>query len=264
MATTERKPTIVRTPIVGIERTPIIGVEHVPVTGIERTPILEAELEPVEELQWDDVYSSFVNYIKFASKQVSSQSTPGALNSAEDLFQEGQLLLYHCYTLYKHKPLTEFSPLFKASLWRKLREISGRKVFIQVDLEDAYDLGYSENVVEDIYNEYKLQQVASMLEDCPEALTIFKEFVNPSTRTIWEAEMDVARKMTLRDQNYKISVPRTVRIKGVHIQRALEISKGKFNEYFALVKKCVSSVYCPKEQSIADEEIFEERIQACG
>lgn len=236
---------IVRIPIIGVSRVPIVGVERIPVVGV-------VQQEPQEELNWDDIYSQLVNYIKFASKQVFSQSSDSVVNSAEDLFQEGQLLLYHCYTLYKTKPLHEFSALFKASLWRKLREISGKKAFITVDIEDAYELGYTNDVIEDMYNEYKLQQVADMLENSPVALTIFKEFINPSSRTLWEAEMDMARKSMLREQNYRVAVPKTIIIKGVHIQRALEIPKVKFQECFAVVKSCVSSIYTHKTEETED------------
>ena len=144
---------IVRVPIVGIVRIPVTDIERVPITGIERMPIVGVlQTGPTEELDWDNVYAQLVNYIKFAAKQVAQQYQTGAVNTAEALFPEGQLLLYHCFTLYKTRPFNEFSALFKASLWRKLREIGSKKSFIQVDLEDAYDLGYSDDVVDDMYN----------------------------------------------------------------------------------------------------------------
>lgn len=242
-------------------KTSLSDVVRIPITGIERVPIIGTQTaDTTKELQWDDIYSSLINYIKFASKQVYTQSN-NTLYSAEDLFQEGQLLLYHCFTIYKHKPFNEFSALFKASLWRKLRELCGKKAFIQVDLEDAYDLGYSEDVLEDLYNEYKLQQVASLLENSPIALTIFKEFVNPSSRTMWEAEMDVARKATLKEQGYSVAVPKTVQIKSLHIQRALEIPKVRFNEYLKIVKSCVSSVYLQKDST---DESVDELFESCS
>ena len=227
---------IQRIPIVGI-RSPIIGIERLPIVG------LAVGDTATEELSWDDIYAQLVNYIKFAAKQVSEQYETSSVNSAEDLFQEGQLLLYYCYTVYKDRSMNEFSALFKASLWRKLREIGRKREFIQVDIEDAYDLGYSDNAVEDMYQEYKLQEVASLLEDSPVALTIFKEFVNPSSRTLWEAEMDVARKESLKEQNFAVSIPKSIQIKGVHIQRALEIPKIKFNENMKMVKNAVSEIY---------------------
>lgn len=244
-----------RTPIVGIQRVPIVGIERMPIVGVYQ------DNDTGEELQWDDIYEQLVNYIKFAAKQVAEQYQTGVVQSAEDLFQEGQLLLYHCYTIYKHKSMNQFNALFKASLWRKLREIGKKKTFIQVDIEDAYDIGYSDDVVNDLYNEYKLQQVAEMLESSPIALTILKEFINPSSRTIWEASMDVARKSMLKEQNYSIAVPKSIMIKGVHIQRALEIPKSKYMENFKVMKNIVSLVYF--EDAEASDDEIEEVLQQC-
>ena len=240
-----------RTPVTGV-RTPIVGIERLPIVGLAKGDTV------TEELNWNDIYSQLVNYIKFAAKQVSEQYETSSVNSAEDLFQEGQLLLYYCYTVYKDRSMNEFCALFKASLWRKLREIGRKKEFIQVDIEDAYDLGYSDDATEEMYQEYKLQEVASLLEDSPIALTIFKEFVNPSSRTIWEAEMDVARKESLKEQNFSVSVPKSIQIKGVHIQRALEIPKNKFNENLKMVKRAVSEIYKNEDE---DNEL--EVLQSC-
>lgn len=196
-----------------------------------------------EELDWDTVYSNLVNYIKFASKQVAEQYQTGVVNSAEDLFQEGQLLLYHCYNLYKYKPLNQFNALFKASLWRKLRGLGAKKEFLVVDITEAYDLGYSETVVDDMYEEYKLQQVVEILSADDIAITILKEMITPSERTLWEAKMDVARKQMIKDQNYNVSVPSSVTVKGVHIQRGMEITKAKYKETLNTIKNVVSIVY---------------------
>mgnify|MGYP003562060861 FL=1 len=214
-----------------------------PILHVERTPIVE-KTEP--SISWDEVYDSLVNYIKFAAKQVANQYSTSVVNSPEDLFQEGQLLLYHCYTVYiveQGKGIDEFNTVFKTSLWRKLRSIAKKSTVIQVNIEDAYELGYSDDVVENIYQEYQLQQIASMLESDPVALTIIKEFVNPSSRTLWEAEMDVSRKDCIKEQELVSHAPKAVVIKGVHIQRALEIPKYQFNEKLGLVKTAVSKVY---------------------
>lgn len=256
-----------------IQRKPITGIRS-PITGIERLPIVGLDVKDrvQEELSWDEIYALLVNYIKFAAKQVSEQYETSSVNSAEDLFQEGQLLLYYCYTVYKDRSINEFSALFKASLWRKLREIGKKREFIQVDIEDAYDLGYNDDAVENIFEEYKLQEVASLLESSPIALTIFKEFVNPSSRTIWEAEMDVARKESLKEQNFAVSVPKSIQIKGIHIQRALEIPKIKFNENLKMVKSAVSEIYKSEEckddlegvlQGIKDEFYSIKKLQRC-
>lgn len=222
-----------------IVRTPIKGTRK-PIKGI-RTPIMEGGYH---KLDWDEIYKGLVNYIKFAAKQVSEQyGTGSSLQTAEDLFQEGQLLLYKCYTMYDYKPRNEFDALFKSSLWRKLRTLASKKEFTLVDISDAYDLGYSETVVNDMYEEYKLQQIVELLENDDIALTILREFINPSKRTLWEAEMDIARKQMLKEQNYNISVPQSLTIKGVHIQRALEITKVEFKEHMSNIKKTINMVY---------------------
>lgn len=194
-------------------------------------------------IKWDVVYDKLVNYIKFASKQVSEQYQMSGMYSAEDLFQEGQLILFECFKKYKHKPENEFYALFKSSMWRRMRDLGAKKTLNQVDIEDAYDLGYTDTVVEDLYTEYKLQHLASMLEDNPLALTILKEFVNPSKRTVWEAKMDIARKSMLKEQNYSVAVPKTIEIKSSHIQRAMEITKVEFNKALKVVKECLSREY---------------------
>ena len=228
-----------------IQRVPIIGLKRVPITS-------KAE----EELNWDEVYKKLVNYIKFAAKQVADQYQTGVVNTAEDLFQEGQILLYNCYLTYIHKNISEFTAIFKTSLWRKLREfgVKSNPVYkagsdsenvsvTMVDIEDAYDLGYSEDVIEDLYNEYKLQQVAELLDGYPIAMTILKEFLSPSSRTIWEAEMDIARKEMLKAQNYSVAVPKSIVIRGIHVQRALGISKEKFKQNYKLMKESVAKIY---------------------
>lgn len=225
-------------------RTPLIDVHRAPIT-IQRTPIMEINRKPIVRgklLEWDTVYSGLVNYIKFAAKDVSQQYR-SSLYSAEDLFQEGMLLLYHCFELYRNKPYEEFAAIFKTSVWRKLRDLAKRRSFTTVDLEDAYDIGYSEDVVGSIYEEYRLQQVAEILKEYPVALTIFKEFVNPSQRTLWEAKMDIARKNMLKSQNYRIAVPQSIQVKSQYIQRGMEIPKVRFKEQLRIVKSVVAQVY---------------------
>ena len=116
-----------------------------------------------------------------------------------------------------------------------------------MDITDAYDIGYSEDVVNDMYEEYKLQQVVELLENDEIAITILKEMINPSNRTLWEAEMDLARKKMLKEQNYSIAVPQSVTIKGVHIQRALEITKVKYKQEVGIIKDIMNKVYKTEE-----------------
>lgn len=224
-----------------------------------RTPIIVRHpIVTPKELAWDDVYVKLVNYIKFASSHTStnSNSSVAALTSPEDLFQEGQLVLYNCWLLYKDKPMDEFCAIFKTSLWRKLRSLVGRSAVYQVDIEDAYDLGYTQDVVEDMYDEYRLQQVVDLLKAHPIALTILREFINPSERTLWECEMDIARKKMLSSQGYNMPAPKSIQIRGAHIMRAMDMGKKEFLGHFNELRDAVGKVYKPEEDdTVTDEQL---------
>lgn len=225
-----------RAPITGV-RVPILGLRK-PIVGL-RKPIT-AKLEP---LKWDDLYDGLNNYIKYAAKNVASTASNAVVTSAEDLYQEGLLLLYKCYEKYMYKPRNEFEYLFKASVWRLLRNIAYKNEFTVVDLDTAYDIGYDDNALSDMYEEYRLKQVVELLGDNQVALNILKEMTNPSDRTVWESDMDIARKDTLRQQGFSLNVPRTVDVKGTFIQRALKITNKIYQENLRILQRCVYEVY---------------------
>ena len=193
-------------------------------------------------LNFNEIYKELTNYIKFASKQVFLQNK-NTVVSAEDLYQEGLLLLCECFKKYSDKDKTEFLTIFKTSLWRKLRDICFKKSCVCLDLELAYDLGYTQDIVNDIYEEYKLKQIAELLKDDIIALTILKEFINPSKRTIWEAQMELNRKEMLKLQGSRNTAPRMVKIKSTHIKNAMGIKGTEFKKSYDLVKTMVSKVY---------------------
>lgn len=205
---------------------------------IERIPIMK------ERLDWDSVYDKYVNYIKFASSSVYNQFQT---ESAEDLFQEGQLMMYRCWLLYGDKPMEEFGPIFKASLWRKLREISGKKHHTTVDFdtltEAGVEPGYEKDIDAEIDESERFQKLVDMLSDQPIALTILKEFIAPGDRTLWEAQMERARKEMLQNQNYAVMVPVSVQPTKKTIRRGMEISMAKFDQHFAILKNAMREVY---------------------
>lgn len=205
---------------------------------IERIPIQE------NRLPWDDVYDKFVNYIKFAASSVYNQFQT---ESAEDLFQEGQLMMYRCWLLYGSKSMDEFGPIFKASLWRKLRELSGKKRHFTVDFdtltEAGAEPGYEKDMDAEIDESERFHRLVDMLADQPIALTILKEFIAPGDRTLWEAQMEQARKATLQNQNYAVVVPTSIQPTKKTIRRGMEISMAKFDQYFAILKDAMRQVY---------------------
>lgn len=243
--------------LVSVIRVPIVGLRK-PITGL-RKPIT-AKLEP---LNWDDLYEGLNNYIKYAAKNVASSTSNSVVTSAEDLYQEGLLLLYKCYEKYMYKPRNEFEYLFKASIWRLLRNIAYKNEFTLVDLDTAYDIGYDDTTLSDMYEEYRLKQVVELLGDNQVALNILKEMINPSDRTVWESDMDIARKDTLKQQGFSLNVPRTVDVKGTFIQRALKITNKMYQENLRILQECVYKVYSqdreitsyyPMEEPLSDTE----------
>ena len=212
-----------------IKRTPI---------KIKRTPVI------IERLPWSNIYEKFINLIKFAASSVFNTFKT---IETEDLFQEGQLILYKCWIMYGDRDEAQFSALFKAALWRKLRELSGKKQHFTIDFdtlaENGEELGYETDIDLQIDDEEKLTRLAEKLRDNPIALTILKEFLKPSERTIWEIKMEIARKQTLKNQNYHVIVPKTISPSKKTIQRGMDISKALFNQEFEILKEAVKEIY---------------------
>ena len=198
----------------------------------------------MERLSWDDVYEKFVKLIKFAAKNVYNTFQT---ESAEDLFQEGQLVLYRCWLFYGDKDMSNFSTIFKSALWRKLREISGRKRHFTVDFETmsekGLEPGYEPDYDVKIDDSLKLQKLTELLQDKPIALTILKEFIAPGERTLWESRMDYARKEMLKNQNFSIALPSSILPSRKTIRRGMEIGEVKFNKAYNELKTAMRQVY---------------------
>ena len=205
---------------------------------VQRTPII------IERLPWAEVYEKFVSLIRYAASSVYNQFKTV---ESEDLFQEGQLILYRCWTLYGDRDWNQFTPMFKASLWRKLREISGKKRHYTIDLdtmaESGFEPGYDVDFDTNIDDEEKLTRLAESLRDNPIALTILKEFLRPSERTLWESKMEIARKEMLRSQNYNVLVPTEIGPTKKSIKRGMGISQLKFDQGWNDLKTAMKEVY---------------------
>lgn len=203
----------------------------------------EAVSNKVLELDFNEVFAGINNYIKYAAKNVASSSNMDGSLSAEDLYQEGVLLLVQCYNKYKQKEQQEFNALFKASLWRHIRKKANRVSIITVDIEEAYDLGYTEDNVEKMFMEYGMKQLMELLCEEPVAMAILKELIEPSPRTLWEMKMDTARKETLRAQGKKVNVPQNNKVKMLHIKRSLGITQKHFDLGILKVREVASKVF---------------------
>lgn len=221
-----------------IARVPIAGV-RIPITGIRVMIHLN------EPLDWDEQHKKFDNYIKFAAKQVVSNLSY-CFHGADDLYQEGLLLLWQCFERYQYKSEREFQYLFKSSLWRLLRDKVGKPNLETTDIDEVYDaeeIGYSENCLEDMFEEYRMKQVYDLLVGNPTAISILNEILNPSKVTVEECDKDMARKEMLKNQGVQLNVPTSIEIKPVHIQRALHLSEEIYAKNFKLVQMAVYEVY---------------------
>ena len=220
------------------KREPIV---RVPITGLRQPIFLKDVAHP--DMNWETQYKKLNNYIKFVAGQVVS-GLPSAVMSAEDLYQEGLILLYTCFEKYKLKPENEFQALFKTSCWRLLKGFCyKKKEFQTVDLDEVFDMGYDDNSILHIYEEYKLQQVRDLLKSDSVALSIFNEIIEPSKQTCWEAEMDFHRKECLKAQGKRVFATTEVEIKPEMVRRGLKLPIQEFNTALKLVRSTVYSVY---------------------
>lgn len=225
----ERVPIVTRTPVVG-ERTPIILNQ--------RTPIY---LHPA--LEWDDVYNKYNNLVKFAAKQVADQNPDKPMVTAEDLYQEGLMLLWKCFDKYKYKPLEEFGYIFKASVWRLMRNQASEADQGTDDIDEAIDIGVSDSTWDDMWEDYRIKQVIELLEGHPVAIDILREFITPSQDCLRECEQDADRKDMLKKMGKRVNVPTTLEVKGIHIQRVLKLTKELYNQNMRLIQQSVYKVY---------------------
>jgi hypothetical protein len=236
-----------------------------PITGI-REAIRWSDVCD-ENMTWDTQYKKLNNYIKYIAGQVAP-GLQSSMMSAEDLYQEGLLLLYTCFDKYKLKPENEFQAIFKSSCWRLLRGFCyKKKEVVTVDLDDCFDMGYTPDMIDEMYSQFQLKQVYELMAGNPDAIKIFNEFLKPSEKTFWEADMDYQRKLTLRSQGKSVSVPSDIRVRPLFVRKALSMTDKQFRAGFKVVQSSVFAVYnndytiknyTEPDDSMTDEE-FQER-----
>lgn len=202
----------------------------------------ESSRVPIQpENKWDTVYNKYIRYIRYAANNTFSDN---CTMSHEDLFQEGQIVLYRCYLQYSDRTDSEFGKLFKSSLWRELRKLANRTTVATVDIESVMNIdltGYTEDIDESIYDSCYIDQVRQLIAGSDIAIEIFNELINPSEDTLFEAEMDVARRETLRSQGKKVLVPHSVRVTHRHIRMALGLTRDQFTSGMRIIREAVES-----------------------
>ena len=208
---------------------------------------MKQEMATQKRLPWNIVYKKFINLIKFSTKSVNKIDI---LMESSDIFQEGQLILYKCWIKYGDKSMEEFTKIFKASLWNSIRSLNCKKIvhttdlesLIQINEEPAYEeQGFNLDIFED---REKLEKLVKLLRNEPVALTILREFMYPTERTLWEMRMDTYRRETLRKCfNIHLKVAKRMSPTKKTIMRAMEVPPEVFQEGFLKLKQALKKIY---------------------
>lgn len=193
------------------------------------------------KLSWEAVLEQFENLIKFASKQqiMRNPTMNDTMVSAEDLYQEGLIKLYDCWVKWcveEDKDMDEFGPIFRTSLFRRMRHTTKR--FLYVDIDDvSYTLeGEEMTLIDDMHKEHMINSLRDSL-DSPIAKKVFSEIVQPSDRTMYEMMADRARKTMLKSQGKRVNVPKSVEIRMKHISKSLNLTKKQYDNAMSEIKK---------------------------
>jgi len=183
---------------------------------------------------WEQAIDQFQYLIKFAAGQRYRNGTDRML-SAEDLYQEGMIKLYTCWTKWckdpaRNKTMEEFGPIFRKALFRKMNQ-THRRTPTCVDVEDASNTiedPNAEDVVQNMYLEAGINHIIDMLTN-ETAKSIVRELYKPSERTLYEVWADIRRKEMLKSQGKRVNVPKDHTVRMKHIMRALGITTKQYD-----------------------------------
>jgi len=197
-------------------------------------------------MDFSSVVNTYSKLISVASRQYKDRIATSVL-SKEDLYQEGQMLLWKVYLKYKDKAQNnpdEFKAIFVSSLYRHMYTlVNNQKTTISldnllVDADFSWDdsLAYLDDTFGNMWVECVLQQVRDLLADNEVALEVLSNILNPSSAVIWEMHMDYARKKTISMQGSTLRVNEVNMVKVLHIQRALKITEKKMANTMSRIK----------------------------
>lgn len=187
--------------------------------------------EPLK-LTWEYVLEKYDNLIKYMAGNYSRNNTLDGMVSSKDLYQEGVIKLYDCWTkwcLGHNKDEDEFGPIFKISLQRCMQQHSKRK-FQTIDSEEVMYLVEDPTIKdadEQMYQEDSIQQLSKALS--PTAKVLLEELINPSPRTLFEVWADSERKKMLKSQGKRVNIPKDNTVRMKHIVRAIGITDKQYD-----------------------------------
>ncbi|WIT26458.1 hypothetical protein [Bacillus phage SPO1L4] len=191
------------------------------------------------KLTWEDVYEQFKNLIKFAARQQMENHGADTMMSRQDLEQEGLLKLYDCWEKWcfkENKDMDEFGPIFRKSLFRKVKQSGGTGKalgFVAIDDEDnpLENMLKDENTV-DVVEKMHFSEGLKKLKDTLESdisKSLLEEIINPSDQTIYNVLIDIERKKMLKSQGHRVNVPKDTTVRMKHIVQTLGISNKQYD-----------------------------------
>jgi hypothetical protein len=201
-----------------------------------------------EELRitWDAAVKQFKDLVHYMAWQRYRTGIDKML-SPDDLFQEGMIKLYDCWTIWcmgKNKDMDEFGPIFRISLQREMKGID-RKKLPTVDIEDTENsIADSKqiDVADKLYIKESLQILYNSLQNS-NAKNLLRELVEPSDRTIFEVWADIKRKEMLKSQGKRVYLASDTTIRMKHIQRSLGITSKQYDEAMKEIRQVAKQVF---------------------
>lgn len=196
------------------------------------------------KITWEQAVEQFEKLVRFAARQQVENSTVDTAISVDDLIQEGMIKLYDCWNKWcveRGKDMDEFGPIFRKSLFRKVKQ-SGKRRKPMVDIDSAVNIledTNSENTVDSMYLKDWLGELRVSLSS-EIAKQVLDELIQPSTRTLFEAHMDKQRKEMLKSQGHKVNVPKDVTVRMKHIVRSLGITGKQYDSAIKEIREKAS------------------------
>jgi hypothetical protein len=209
------------------------------------------------DLTFEETTSKFSNLIHFVTRKYIPNSQAYDRN---DFYQDSLIVLYKCWNRYRDKPIEEFKTIFSVSLKRllcnkiKKGNLDSNQVsynnLVQLDDGEISDSEYEDSKgklddnLNNIYVQEGLLQLQELLSGNIVASAILEELLSPSDRTIWELNMDKARKKMLHDQGHsEVRVTRSMNLRMHHIARSLGISINDLNKGLKEIREQAYNVF---------------------
>lgn len=195
------------------------------------------------KLTWETVLTKFQDLIKFAARQQLRNRSVDPSVSFEDLNQEGMIKLHECWSIWcvdpvRNKDMDEFGPIFRTSLFRRMKQVGGRKI-VHTDIEDAANTIEDTNsvdVIEQMSRNISMQILRDALYS-DISRNLLQELIQPSNRTLFEVWADIKRKEMIKSQGYKVNVPKDHTVRMKHIIRSLSITNKQYDLAMADIRE---------------------------